>query len=102
MIELDPELVKAAVTNDDSVVVVDDRQPCLNHTGEFKDNGILPDQVYEVGEVLASEDDVLLAKLKEGEVIYKSVGVSVTDLAVGQAILELAKAQKKGIEVPDF
>lgn len=104
MIELDPEFVKSAASGNDerSIVVVDDRQSCLNHTGEFLNNNIQPDQVYEVGEVLASKDNNLKQKLEQGKVIYKSVGVSVTDLAAGQAILELAKAQGKGIVVPDF
>jgi len=42
------------------------------------------------------------AFLENGLVVYKSVGVSVTDLAIGNAILALARKQSLGISISDF
>lgn len=93
-------------------IIVDDRTAVSEHTGEMLQSGLLLEQMVELGTVLemmekkkkkkeeeeektsGDEDDhdaKLEEWLREGYVVYKSVGVALTDLASGEAILELAK-----------
>lgn len=111
MIELDPELLRHAARRDHSsgIVVVDDRKECLTSAGEVIRSGLREDNIAELGELLASTSKRqveppydLTRCLETGLVLYKSVGVSITDLAAGQAVLALAKQQKKGSWVEEF
>lgn len=94
-------------------IIVDDRTAVSEHTGEILQSGLLLEQMVELGTVLemmekkkkekkeeeeennSGDEDHhharLEAWLREGYVVYKSVGVALTDLASGEAILELAK-----------
>lgn len=111
MIELDPELLQHVAGQDDSraLVICDDRESCLTHTGEMVQSGLKKEKLAEVGEILdmidggASEHgDKTKRCIEDGFVIYKSVGVSLTDLAAGQAILKMAKRKDQGTSIPDF
>lgn len=125
MIELESELVKgvagaggtdagassAAASSGDgdagNMIIVDNATDCLENTGEFLHSGLDTSHVTEVGIVLqqleeGKSDDKLEKCVKEGYVIYKSVGVGLTDLAAGQALVELAREKGKGIAVEDF
>ena len=111
MIELDPELLKTAAGRDEEkgLVVVDDREECRKNAGEIVQSGLSEDKVVEVGEVLdliEGSDSELRTKtvncLECGLVVYKSVGVSLTDLAAGQALLDLAWKKNVGTVVADF
>ncbi|KAF2217208.1 hypothetical protein CERZMDRAFT_89788 [Cercospora zeae-maydis SCOH1-5] len=120
MIELDPELLKRVVgermynpitQNDAGFILVDDRKSVSEHTGELLQSKLSEAQMIEVGEMLEVRDNIgqseqsvkLNAHLEEGFLVYKSVGVSVTDLASGEAILELAnKHGGLGTVITDF
>lgn len=119
MIELDPALLRRVVSEKDAfnpvakdcggAIIVDDRTAVSEHTGEILQSGLLLEQMVELGTVLemmekkkeekeeknSGDEDHhharLEAWLREGYVVYKSVGVALTDLASGEAILELAK-----------
>ncbi|KAJ9634193.1 hypothetical protein H2199_009077 [Coniosporium tulheliwenetii] len=65
--------------------------------------------IMELGELLHMRDTSLEGFSKEQErclrgglVVYKSVGVSLTDLAAANAVLALARRQGKGVLVPHF
>lgn len=115
MIELDPAILQHAVNTDDGcnpvggpggVVLVDDGKCALVHSGELTQSGLAQDQLIEVGRIVAMKLGRLPSAysldfekttrwIEEGLVVYKSVGVSLTDLAAGNAILTLAKEKKK-------
>lgn len=115
MIELDPELFRDAVNSKNGAVVVDDRASAMQVSGEIAQSGLRTEQVLEIGNITAarmgqsSESDTssvpdagLQHKLAEGLVLYKSIGVSMTDLAAAHAVLELAREQKQGVEIAEF
>lgn len=121
MIELDPELLKRVVSeeamynpvsqSDEGFILVDDRKSVAEHTGELLRSKLSEAQMIEVGQMLEIRENLgqreeaakLNAHLEEGFLIYKSVGVSVTDLASGEAILELAQKQGNlGTVITDF
>ena len=111
MIELDPELVRVAAERggESGMVVADNRDDCMKASGELVRSGLGVDQVLEVGELLHSlegESSELQEKRREclatGFVVYKSIGVSMTDLAAGQAVLEMARKRGQGVSIPDF
>lgn len=90
-------------------VVVDSREDCQKNTGEVSRSGLSKEQIVEVSETLdlASRLDSKLRNggvecLEDDLVVYKSVGVSLTDLAAGQMLLKLALKGKVGMLVPDF
>lgn len=122
MIELDPEVIRYATTHPETyserkdglgIVLIDDRNECLANTGEFGQSGLGPERVMEVGEILSwqrCEQNAQLSAdhqarelwLSEGFVVYKSIGVGLTDLAIATGILALAKVRKVGVAIPDF
>ncbi|CAK1358218.1 hypothetical protein CB0940_07150 [Cercospora beticola] len=121
LIELDPELLKRVVSeekmynpvsqSDDGFILVDDRKSVAEHTGELLRSKLTERKMIEVGQMLEIRENLrqseeaakLNAHLEEGFLIYKSVGVSVTDLASGEAILELAQKQGNlGTVITDF
>lgn len=110
MIELDPELLHHV--RDDrqaynpggkigGVVVVDDCEGALQHAGEVVQSKLGSAHLIELGSLLALQQELqthgdgtkceeLDAWLAEGLVLYKSIGVSVTDLIAGEVILSMA------------
>ncbi|POR32793.1 Uncharacterized protein TPAR_07005 [Tolypocladium paradoxum] len=114
MAEIDPELLKA-VTDQSSVfssqvwnglVTVDTSEGCLEEAGELVKAGITASQMLEVGHiqhVLATSSSPDFGKwLKSGFVIYKSVGIGVMDLAIGQHLLQLASENGIGMSTQTF
>ncbi|KJK66596.1 Ornithine cyclodeaminase/mu-crystallin family protein [Aspergillus parasiticus SU-1] len=118
MIELDPELLRLAVQpnagynpltgKDDGVILVDDRDFALTNSGELVKSRTKAGDVVELGEILTLKSENLSSVsttkmavektdrfVSEGLVIYKSVGVSLTDLTVSDAILRLAKKRQQ-------
>ncbi|KAE8416785.1 hypothetical protein BDV36DRAFT_284308 [Aspergillus pseudocaelatus] len=118
MIELDPELLNLAVApnagynfltgKDDGAILVDDRDFALTNSGELVKSRTNAKDVIELGEILALRSGKLSPQstremaaektdhfIAEGLVIYKSVGVSLTDLTVSDAILKLAKERQQ-------
>lgn len=111
MIELDPEVLKFAAQGDGekSAVVVDDRDECTKSVEEVIQSGLGEGKIAEVGELLdllsgpASQSREKAQRcLETGFVVYKSVGVSLTDLSAGQALLDLAKKQNRGLSLSEF
>ncbi|KAJ4139817.1 hypothetical protein NW768_001162 [Fusarium equiseti] len=121
MIELDPEMLRHAASRDDSYspcgakgsMLVDDLEEALVKSGEVIQSGLKEDSLLQVGEILDWLDDKSerkpkggVEKLKtwigEGFVVYKGIGVSVTDIAAGNAILELARKRNIGTTIPNF
>ncbi|KAM0421095.1 hypothetical protein ACHAPT_011166 [Fusarium lateritium] len=114
MMELDPEMLRHAAGRDDSYgphgqggsILVDDLEECLVKSGEVIQSGLEADKMMQVGEILNwkrgdKSTGSLESWLGEGFVVYKGIGVSVTDLAAGNTILELAKARNVGVSIPN-
>ncbi|RJE25894.1 Proline utilization protein PrnX [Aspergillus sclerotialis] len=120
MIELDPALLRRAVASDsgnnpmtgkdEGMILTDDRDFALTNSGELIQSKIAAKDIVEVGEIIGLRNGkgkpAALAStniqktdrlLSEGFVIYKSVGVSLTDLTVSNAILELARRRQRTI-----
>ncbi|KAJ0421183.1 shikimate/quinate 5-dehydrogenase [Aspergillus carlsbadensis] len=116
MIELDPGLLHHAIEapggfnpatgERGGVILVDDRDYALENAGEVVRSGIRSEDMVELGQIIALRGGNVVGVsgehvaetnrfISEGFVVYKSVGVSLTDLTVGSAILEL-KRKKEG------
>lgn len=115
MIEVDPEIIQHvtsmtrfhAADGPTGAVLVDDAESALIHSGEIVQSGLTKMQMLEIGQILSWKRDPDFAKdmatwLAEGLIVYKSIGVSVTDLAAGNAILALARKKKLGTTISDF
>ncbi|ODM20207.1 hypothetical protein SI65_03260 [Aspergillus cristatus] len=115
MIELDHALLHHAISANDGynsvtgesrgVVLTDDRDFALQNCGELVNSGIPARDVVELGEIIALRKlkgnptrdriDKTTKFISEGFVVYKSIGVSLTDLTASNAILELAKNKQR-------
>ncbi|ENH71329.1 hypothetical protein FOC1_g10006186 [Fusarium oxysporum f. sp. cubense race 1] len=120
MMELDPELLRYAAGRPDSYsprgasgsIIVDDAQEFLVKSGEVMQSGLKAEQMLQVGEILnwqqeksgleGQDRERLASWLADGFVVYEGVGVSVTDLAAGNAILEIAKDRNVGVSIANF
>ncbi|KAJ5514604.1 hypothetical protein N7463_004156 [Penicillium fimorum] len=119
MIELDPSLLRSVVTNNNGynpltgenngVILVDDRDFALRSCGEVVQSQLASSQIVEAGEIIALKKEKPTSKpsngciqkmddfISDGLVIYKSVGLSLTDLTVSNAILAQARKNKQGL-----
>ncbi|EOA82925.1 hypothetical protein ACJQWK_04681 [Exserohilum turcicum] len=112
MAEIDPELLKVIVDPSgifsqqvwEGHIVVDTREGCLLEAGELVSAGIDQSKMLEVGQIIGSNGvaSVHTEWLESGFVVYKSVGVGVMDIAVGQKLLQLAKAKRIGLTLAAF
>lgn len=109
MAELDPALFRDAANAENGAVVVDDRVSALKHSGEIIQSGLEEGQMLELGQVLHSRKQScgdlsqnLEQILRSGFVVYKSIGVSMTDLAAANAVLALATEKSRGVSITDF
>ncbi|KAI0468021.1 NAD(P)-binding protein [Xylaria cf. heliscus] len=112
MIELDPELLRQAVEQKSpgskaGSVLVDDREGVLHHSGEAAKSKIEAEYLVEVGEIESLRDEEgdnehLEYWLKDGLLLYKSVGVGMIDLAASSAILALARERNLGTLISQF
>ncbi|KAG8159344.1 hypothetical protein KVR01_011005 [Diaporthe batatas] len=117
MIELDPALLqhvaghahhgfKWAEGSQGGTVLVDDREGTLHHAGEVVESKLGAESLAELGEVeelrRRADNPELLHWLQDGLLVYKSIGVGMTDLAAGNAILGLAEKRDIGIMIPEF
>lgn len=110
MIELDPAILQHAASlmhdGGSGAVLTDDRDSSLKNSGEVVQSGLKGEDIVEVADALevrrqgagGSDRPQLGKALEEGLLVYKCIGVSVTDLTVGNAILSIAK--EKGVGVP--
>ncbi|KAM5354120.1 hypothetical protein ACJ41O_000770 [Fusarium nematophilum] len=115
MQEIDPELLKqvvdpasvfASASYKGGSVAVDSREGCLQEAGELVKAEIPTDKMLEIGQLLqiknTEKPEDLERWLETGFVIYKSVGVGVMDLAIGQELLRIAKERNIGITAEEF
>lgn len=114
MVEMHPDILRQAVAPDHKhhhhkhaaqggVVVVDSLEACLREAGEVRQAGLGAEQLVEVGELImvkraamreiemGGEGEKGLKRwLEAGNVIYKSVGLGVMDICVGEGLVGLA------------
>ncbi len=127
MVEIHPDILRQAVAPDHKhhhhkhadkggVIVVDSLEACLKEAGEIIQAGITAEQLVEVGELLmvkkASMREIQLGTgegekglkkwLMGGNVIYKSVGVGLMDICVGEDVVRLAMEKGVGTSVEGF
>jgi phosphoribosylformylglycinamidine synthase len=114
MQEIDPELLQA-ITKPAGLfadqlyrgcVAVDSIKGCMDEAGELVKAGITEKQMLEVGRIdgsrEGSEKENLQRWLEEGFVVYKSVGVGVMDIAIGKALIDLAREKGVGVRLESF
>ncbi|KAL9126438.1 MAG: hypothetical protein Q9217_004509 [Psora testacea] len=127
MVELHPEILRQAVSPEHKhhhhrhadkggAIVVDSLEACLREAGEVIQAGITAEQLVELGELLmvkkASMREIeagtgegengLKNWLIKGNVIYKSVGLGMMDICVGEDLVQLASARGIGTRVEGF
>lgn len=128
MIELHPEILRQAVTPEHKhlihhrhaeqggVVIVDSLDSSLREAGEVVQAELGPEQLVEIGELImvkkASRRDIELGTgegeksfghwLMKGNVIYKSVGIGLMDICVGEDLVQLAQERNIGSHVEGF
>jgi ornithine cyclodeaminase/alanine dehydrogenase-like protein (mu-crystallin family) len=115
MQEIDPQLLRTLTDSSDTlpfptykggVISVDSIEGCPKEAGELVKAGVPVERMLEVGAVLqekaANGSSELSTWLQEGFVVYKSVGVGVMDLAIGQHLLSVAASRGIGLRVDDF
>ncbi|ETS74718.1 hypothetical protein PFICI_13202 [Pestalotiopsis fici W106-1] len=115
MLELDPNLLRRVrkpengYRLDEQVggsVLVDDRIGALEHSGEIVQSELDASDIIEIGQIeqlRSSENSKQLHEwLEDGLLVYKSIGVSTTDLAAGRAVLALATAKGVGVQLDNF
>ena len=127
MAELHPEILRQAVAPDHKhhhhrhadkggVIVVDSLEACLKEAGEIIQAGIDPEKLVEMGELLmvkkASMKEIEMGTgegekglrdwLMKGNVIYKSVGIGLMDVCVGEDLVQMARERGIGTYVDNF
>lgn len=115
MQELDPELLKHVTSSSrvsshpsykGGMIAVDGIESCLKEAGELVQAGIPVEKMFEIGNILqakrSKQADELVPWLEKGFLIYKSVGIGVMDLAIGQHLLSQALSQGIGLHLDDF
>lgn len=118
MSEIDPSLLHDGITakgrynpvtgEAKGVILVDDRDFGLENCGELVQSGLAAKDIVELGEIIALRKGrgrpELLTKehiekinqfISEGFVIYKSIGVSLTDLTASNAVLDLSNKRRQ-------
>ncbi|KAE8151447.1 hypothetical protein BDV25DRAFT_171469 [Aspergillus avenaceus] len=115
MIELDPALLHHAIAAEGGfnpataegrgVVLVDDRDFALHNSGEVVQSAIAASDMVEVGQIVGlrsgktkpvNPEHVERANkfISQGFVVYKSIGVGLTDLTAANAVLALRKKKE--------
>jgi ornithine cyclodeaminase/alanine dehydrogenase-like protein (mu-crystallin family) len=128
MCELAPEILRQAVAaphhhhhhkhaSTAGVVIVDSLTGCLKEAGEIIQAELTAEQLVEIGELVmlrrqvqeqegktdqGGKDDGLIEWLRNGNVIYKSVGLGLMDLTVGGELLKMAGERGIGTRVEAF
>ncbi|MCJ1278588.1 hypothetical protein MMC21_006405 [Puttea exsequens] len=129
MLELHPDILRQAVAahaphkhhhhkhaDPGGVIVVDSLEACMKEAGEIIQAGVSPDKLVELGELLmvkkASMREVemgvgegekgLRRWLVGGNVVYKSVGVGLMDVCVGEDLVKVAGERGVGTVVEGF
>ena len=125
MVEMHPDILRHAVAPNhknhhhkhatrSGVIVVDSLEACLKEAGEIRQAGLGAEQLVEVGELIMVKkaalkeiesggqgEQGLKRWLEAGNVIYKSVGLGVMDISVGEGLVALAGEKGVGTHL-DF
>lgn len=125
MVEMHPDILRQAVAPNhknnhrkhatrSGVIVVDSLEACLKEAGEIRQAGLGAEQLVEVGELIMVKkaalkeiesggqgEKGLKRWLEAGNVIYKSVGLGVMDISVGEGLVALAGEKGVGTHL-DF
>lgn len=105
-------------------IIVDTVDGCLKEAGEIIQAKLMPDQVVELGELFMlkrdavnkmkqeglqaesgcnfQQDSGLSEWLTKGNVIYKSVGLGLMDVTVGNELIRIAREREFGITIDNF
>ncbi|QIW99057.1 hypothetical protein AMS68_004575 [Peltaster fructicola] len=105
-------------------IVVDTVDGCLKEAGEIIQAKLMPDQVVELGELFMlkrdaerkmrekglkvepgcsfQEDSGLKEWLTRGNVIYKSVGLGLMDVTIGNELIRISRERGFGITIDQF
>ncbi|TRX89898.1 hypothetical protein FHL15_009170 [Xylaria flabelliformis] len=112
MIELDPELLQKAVEvispgSKAGSLLVDDRDGVLHHSGEAARSNLRAERLIELGEIESLRhgevgEELFEHWLKDGLLLYKSVGVGLIDLVASNAILAIAGDRNLGTTISHF
>lgn len=118
MIELDPALLHYVIAAEGGynpcsgegkgVLLVDDQQYALENSGEIVQSKLTASDLVELGQLVALRSDKIKPLndqqvqqtnqfVSQGFVVYKSVGVSLTDLTAANAILALSEKKNCGL-----
>ena len=126
MQELHPDILRQAVAPEHGhhhhrhaerggCVVVDSVEACLKEAGEVIKAGLDATQLVEIGELVMVGKAVMREKetggdgekglwrwLERGDVVYKSVGLGIMDVCVGEGVVGLARERRVGVVVEAF
>lgn len=115
MREIDGDLIRRAIPSQQDhrsdripqgLLIVDSRESCLQEAGELIQAGVKGKDIHEIGELITIDRDgegfgtsvtieADLAHRSGGVTIFKSVGVSLQDVAIAAAVKD--KAQDIGV-----
>ncbi|KAL6899919.1 NAD(P)-binding protein [Trichoderma evansii] len=110
MAEIDPELLKA-VTNPEGTfssqvwrgyIAVDSADGCLQEAGELVMADLTSSQMLEVGQIHKESDKGMESWLRSGFVVYKSVGIGIMDIVIGEYLIGLARSKEIGLTSHNF
>jgi ornithine cyclodeaminase/alanine dehydrogenase-like protein (mu-crystallin family) len=108
MAEIDPELLKTVTDASgpfaaqvyQGYVAVDGIAGCMAEAGELVSAGVREESMLEVGKI---ENKGEMGKwLEEGFVVYKLVGMGIMDIAVGKALMGMARERGVGVHLDEF
>ena len=111
MIEVHPAILHHVTssngTNANGVILVDDTEAAFLHSSEIVQSGLTKTQMLEIRYILLWKCNSELPSgqtmwFEAGLVVYKSISVSMTDLAAGNSILALAERKNLGTRVSGF
>jgi ornithine cyclodeaminase/alanine dehydrogenase-like protein (mu-crystallin family) len=109
MAEIDPELLKSMTDASGPFksqvyresIAVDSIAGCMAEAGELVSAGVKEEQMLEVGRI-ADVDSDMRRWLEEGFVVYKLVGMGIMDIAIGRALMGMAKEKGVGVHLDSF
>jgi ornithine cyclodeaminase/alanine dehydrogenase-like protein (mu-crystallin family) len=109
MAEIDPELLKSITDASGPFktqvyrgsIAVDSIAGCMAEAGELVSAGVKEEQMLEVGRI-ADVDSDMRRWLEEGFVVYKLVGMGIMDIAIGRALMGMAKEEGVGVHLDSF
>ncbi|KZF22026.1 NAD(P)-binding protein [Xylona heveae TC161] len=100
------EVDTATLLSGGPTIYVDNREACLEESGELADAKVTGDRLVEVGELLTQERGDRRAGVSPswakwtGTRVFKCVGMGIMDVLIGSELLRIAKEKGLGTEVP--